>query len=280
MGIFDKVEGIVKRQMVLFSVVDTSGSMIGTKIGSVNTAIREVLPELKGIGGSDVDLKITCLKFSSGCSWMHPSPVPVENFQWNNLSADGVTDFGAACKELSDKMAKEKFMSAPSASVAPAIFLMSDGEPTDDYKSGLAALQQNNWYKYAIKVAVAIGDGLCVVLEDEESIITTIKNDGRLAFSKTTSLCDNDAIKNFRESFGFTKINGLTVATDGIADSFEPEKYLQFNKELYDNFTEIPDKAGAELEAFLPELSERGSRDDVSIAEIFRMKGKSYRGGL
>ena len=158
MGIFDNVEGIVKRQMVLFFVVDTSGSMQGTKIGAVNTAIREVLPELKGIGGSDVDLKIACLKFSSGCSWMHPSPVPVENFQWNNLSADGVTDFGSACKELSDKMSKEKFLSAPSASVAPAIFLMSDGEPTDDYKTGLDLLKQNNWYKYAIKVAVAIGD--------------------------------------------------------------------------------------------------------------------------
>jgi len=158
MGIFDKVEGIVKRQMVLFFIVDTSGSMEGTKIGAVNTAIREVIPELKGIGGSDVDLKIACLKFSSGCSWMHTSPVPVENFQWNNLSAEGVTDFGAACKELSDKMAKEKFLSAPSASVAPAIFLMSDGEPTDDYKNGLAELQKNNWYKYAIKVAVAIGD--------------------------------------------------------------------------------------------------------------------------
>jgi len=158
MGIFDNVEGIVKRQMVLFFIVDTSGSMEGTKIGAVNTAIREVIPELKDIGGSDVDLKIACLKFSSGCSWMHPSPVPVENFQWNNLSADGVTDFGAACKELSDKMAKEKFLSAPSASVAPAIFLMSDGAPTDDYRSGLAELQKNNWYKYAIKVAVAIGD--------------------------------------------------------------------------------------------------------------------------
>jgi uncharacterized protein YegL len=46
MGIFDKVEGIVKRQMVLFFIVDTSGSMMGTKIGTVNTAIREVLPEL------------------------------------------------------------------------------------------------------------------------------------------------------------------------------------------------------------------------------------------
>jgi uncharacterized protein YegL len=157
-GIFDKVEGIVKRQMVLFFVVDTSGSMMGTKIGTVNTAIREVIPELQGIGGSDVDLKLACLRFSSGCDWMHPVPIPVESFQWNTLTADGVTDMGAAFKDLASKLSKDKFLSAPSASVAPAIFLMSDGEPTDDYKSGLAELQKNNWFKYAIKVAVAIGD--------------------------------------------------------------------------------------------------------------------------
>jgi uncharacterized protein YegL len=156
---YSDVEGIVRRQMVLFFVVDTSGSMEGTKIGAVNTAIREVLPELKGIGGSDVDLKIACLKFSSGCGWMLPSPVSADSFKWNNLSADGVTDLGAAYKELSDKMNKDKFLSAPSASVAPAIFLMSDGDPTDNYKEGLAVLQKNNWYKYAIKVAIAIGDG-------------------------------------------------------------------------------------------------------------------------
>jgi uncharacterized protein YegL len=158
MRTFENVEGIVRRQMVLFFLIDTSGSMEGTKIGAVNTAIREVLPELKGIGGSDVDLRIACLHFSSGCEWMHPAPVPVENFQWSNVIANGVTDLGAACKELASKMDKNKFLSAPSASVAPAIFLMSDGEPTDDYKNGIAALHQNNWFKNAIKVAVAIGD--------------------------------------------------------------------------------------------------------------------------
>ena len=35
---------------------------------------------------------------------------------------------------------------------------MSDGEPTDDFESDLAKLKDNNWFKYAIKVAVAIGD--------------------------------------------------------------------------------------------------------------------------
>lgn len=158
MGMFDDVEGIVKRQMVLFFVIDTSGSMQGTKIGAVNTAIREVLPELKDAGGSDVDLKVACLTFSSGCEWMYPSPVASDSFQWNNVVADGCTDLGEACKELSEKLSKNGFLKAPSGSVAPAIFLMSDGEPTDDYESGLAKLKENKWFKYAIKVAVAIGD--------------------------------------------------------------------------------------------------------------------------
>jgi len=35
---------------------------------------------------------------------------------------------------------------------------MSDGQPTDDYQSGLAVLKNNRWFTHAIRVAVAIGD--------------------------------------------------------------------------------------------------------------------------
>jgi uncharacterized protein YegL len=157
-GMYDNVEGIVRRQMVLFFVIDTSGSMSGTKIGAVNTAIREVIPELKGIGGSDVDLKIAVLTFSNGCKWLYPVPIPVDTFQWNNLDADGMTDLGCALKELNTKMSKDAFLGAASGSVAPAIFLMSDGEATDDYDKGIEVIKKNNWYKYAIRVAIAIGD--------------------------------------------------------------------------------------------------------------------------
>lgn len=158
MGMFDDVEGIVKRQMVLFFVVDTSGSMQGTKIGAVNTAIREVLPELKDAGGSDIDLKVACLTFSSGCKWMYSTPIASDSFQWTNVDADGVTDLGTACRELNDKLSKNGFLKAPSGSGDTVIFLLSDGEPTDDFESGINLLQQNNWFKHGIKVAVAIGD--------------------------------------------------------------------------------------------------------------------------
>ena len=132
----------------------------------------------------------------------------------------------------------------------------------------LAGLVSDNFW-----FALQIGDGLCVVLESHDNVSTPIADDERLAFGRTTSLCDNDAIDNFREAYGFGKIDGFTVATDGITDSFAPEKYLRFNKELYGKFNQFSVKdAEKELLNFLPAISERGSRDDISIAGIFRLK--------
>ena len=41
---------------------------------------------------------------------------------------------------------------------APSSIWMSDGEPTDNDKRGLKRLKNNNWFKSAIKVAIAIGN--------------------------------------------------------------------------------------------------------------------------
>ncbi len=49
-------------------------------------------------------------------------------------------------------------MKEVSGSYAPVLFLMSDGEPTDDYRSGIEVLKHNNWFKAAIKVAIGIGN--------------------------------------------------------------------------------------------------------------------------
>jgi serine/threonine protein phosphatase PrpC len=135
------------------------------------------------------------------------------------------------------------------------------------YGSTLIAslISDNFWF------VIKIGDGNCVIINDEQAYIPSELEDARLSFGRTTSLCDSEAIDNFRESFGFSRINGLTVATDGITDSFEPEKYLQFNIGLYKKFISFPDCAEKELQEFLPDISSRGSRDDISIAGIFRM---------
>jgi uncharacterized protein YegL len=160
MSLIDNVP-IPRKTMVLFFVVDTSGSMQGSKIGTVNSAIEEVIPELKKLSeaNADAQIKVAVLEFSSGATWKNPSgPIEIENFVWNDLDASGVTDLGEACSELNEKLSVSKgFMNEATGSFAPAIFLLSDGGPTDDYKKGLESLKQNNWFKKAIKVALAIG---------------------------------------------------------------------------------------------------------------------------
>ncbi len=159
-NIYDGAVEVARRTMTLFFVVDTSGSMDGSKMGTLNAAVEEVIPEIRKISGENADaaIKIAVLEFSSGARWITPAPMDAEDFTWSFLDADGLTDFGEACKALNEKLSRKAFMSDAAGSFAPAIFLLSDGEPTDDYKPELEKLKQNNWFRKAIKVAVAIGD--------------------------------------------------------------------------------------------------------------------------
>lgn len=157
----ENVEGVTARTMVLFFLVDTSGSMTGKKIGALNEAINNVIPEIQQIStdSADAKIQIAALKFSCGAEWLYPAPIDAENFKWKYLDTDGWTDFGAACKSLNEKLSRKTgFMNAAAGSYAPAIFLLSDGEPTDEYHNALEQLNGNNWFKSAIKFAVAIGD--------------------------------------------------------------------------------------------------------------------------
>ena len=65
---FDDAEEIAKKSMVLFFLIDCSGSMGGSKIGTVNSVMEELIPEIKGIGGAAADIKLAVLKFSGGCA--------------------------------------------------------------------------------------------------------------------------------------------------------------------------------------------------------------------
>ncbi len=162
MGLNDDVE-VSRRVMVLFFLVDTSGSMSGSKIGAVNHAIEEVIPEIKSIsvGNADAQIKIAVMKFDNSVEWITKNgPEDSETFIWRSLDANGMTYMGDACKQLDKKLSTKEggFMREASGSYAPAIFMMSDGQPNDDFDGGLGALKQNNWFKAAVKVAIAIGD--------------------------------------------------------------------------------------------------------------------------
>lgn len=162
MGLLDN-ESIPRRKMILFFVIDTSGSMLGSKIGSVNDAIENVLPMIGEISDEnpDAEINVAALEFSTGTRWLYDEPKDAKEFIWQKVEADGLTSLGEACIELNKKLSRSGgFMptSTGSGYYAPAIILLSDGGPTDNFEGGLKVLQGNSWYKSAIKVAIAIGD--------------------------------------------------------------------------------------------------------------------------
>ena len=166
-----------KKSMVIFFMVDTSESMEGSKLESLNKVMGEILPELIGVGEAGTDVKVAVLSFASGCEWITPEPVLIEEYQrWEPLQAEGVTDLGDACKELCSKLSRKSFLHSPSLSYAPVIFLITDGYPTDNYRKGFDLLKKNRWFQYGLKVALAIGsnvdmDILQEFTDDEELVL-------------------------------------------------------------------------------------------------------------
>ena len=148
---------VSKKSLVIFFLIDTSGSMKGKKMGELNTVMEELIPEIRRVGEADTDVKVAVLTFSTEVRWMYSNPIPIEDFEWARLRASGVTSMGAAFKELNHRMSRNSFLNSPSLSFAPVIFLMTDGYPSDDYKEGLRELQTNSWYKYGLKAALGIG---------------------------------------------------------------------------------------------------------------------------
>ena len=163
MSLLDQVTPSPRKIMTLFYVVDTSGSMTGDKIGSVNSALEEAitvdLPDIS-TANDDAEIRVAIMQFSSGCSWITPTsgPIAIGDVIWNDLHASGLTDLGAACVELDKKLSRNEFLESQTGAYAPVILLFSDGGPTDNWEKGLEQLKKNNWFKHAIKIAIAIGE--------------------------------------------------------------------------------------------------------------------------
>jgi uncharacterized protein YegL len=138
-------------------IVDCSGSMSQDgKMQQVNFAIREALPHMRAVADENVNAEVLvrALKFASGANWTVPTPVPVHQFEWKELTAGGVTDLGHALKLVSEQLTTANM---PERGLPPVLALLSDGQPTDDYESGLRALMAQGWGKKAVRVAIAIG---------------------------------------------------------------------------------------------------------------------------
>ena len=154
--LFGDQRKIGKRPLNMFFIADASGSMSGEKIQSLNSALREVVPELRQAAKDNpmADVYVQAIAFSTGAQVHIPSE-PVEGFQWKDLRASGITDMGKALTLVADHL---KIPPMRERALPPVLILISDGHPTDDFDSGLKSLLYQPWGKKSIRIAIGIGE--------------------------------------------------------------------------------------------------------------------------
>ena len=125
--------------------------------------------------------------------------------------------------------------------------------------------------------AFHIGDGKCISFSaDKDGHISweePVPEDRECFLNTTTSICDANAINEFRYCYGGRSTFPLAVflGSDGIDDSFGEDSnlanfYVQILKKIVRS---SPDEAKSELDSTLRELGVHGSKDDKSVVCCF-----------
>jgi uncharacterized protein YegL len=148
---------ISHRPLRFYWMLDVSGSMMGEKIGKLNHAIREALPYMRDSADENphAAVEVRAMTFGTGARWVTPNPVPLADFSWTDVPVSGITDMGAAMKMMAQELSVGNM---PDRGLPPVIVLVSDGQPTDDFGSGLKALLDQPWGRRAVRIAIGIGD--------------------------------------------------------------------------------------------------------------------------
>jgi len=149
---------LATRPLHFIWIADCSGSMsIDGKIQALNNAIRESLPHMRSVADENpnAEVLVRALAFSSGAQWHVSQPTPVDEFKWDNLTADGYTDLGLALTMLAEQL---RIPPMTDRALPPVLVLISDGEPTDDFTHGLQTLMAEPWGKKAVRISIAIGE--------------------------------------------------------------------------------------------------------------------------
>ena len=139
-------------------ICDCSGSMSKHgKIEALNNAIRAAIPHMQATAfeiEERVEVLVRAISFADGAQWHISAPTPVAKFSWPDLRAGGSRDMGRALKMVGDAL---KIPPMPDHAVLPVLVLIADGQPTDDFSSGLKALREPHWANAAVRVAIAMG---------------------------------------------------------------------------------------------------------------------------
>lgn len=165
-----------RRPLDVIYAIDTSGSMWGEKIQSVNNAMHELERALREEARKNpaAEVNIRVLTFGGdNAKWHLAQRTNVENFNYEDINdVGGMTPMGSAFALIN-----EAVKNLPPRSYKPVIVLLSDGLPNDEYEQNLNDLVKSKRGANAVKIAIAIGQ------DADKDLLARFTTDSELVLS-------------------------------------------------------------------------------------------------
>ena len=145
------------RRLPVYLLLDTSGSMFGEPIEAVKNGVQTLLSTLRGDPYALETAYLSIITFNSKAEQIVPL-TELSAFQQPNINASGCTALGEARSLLSQKVDTEvtKTTAEVKGDWRPLVFIMTDGQPTDNLERGLDDFRKR---KFGMVVACAAGQG-------------------------------------------------------------------------------------------------------------------------
>lgn len=143
------------RRLPVYLVLDTSGSMAGEPIEAVKNGVQTLVAALRSDPYALETAYLSVITFDSTARQLVPlTELPL--FQMPDIQAQGTTALGDALALVASRAEQEVQRSTAEVKGdwKPLVFLMTDGEPTDDLQRGV---QQFARQKFGMVIACAAG---------------------------------------------------------------------------------------------------------------------------
>ena len=136
-------------------LLDTSSSMSGSKIDKLNEAVEKMIKSFKKAETMERFIKVAIITFGKNGVQLHTPMTEVNKIDYSPLQTGGWTPMGTALK-MAKAMIEDKTI-IKSRDYRPAVVLVSDGQPNDDWQAPLDEFISTGRTKKCDRLALAIG---------------------------------------------------------------------------------------------------------------------------
>lgn len=166
------------RRLPVYILADCSESMAGPGIDEINRGIKTIVSTLQSNPMALETVHLSLITFSRYAKQVVPL-TEILSFQAPHLSVRPGTALGAATQLLLQCMQREVVKASPvtKGDYKPLVFLFTDGQPTDDWKSAVAMFKKANSPKVANVYAIGCGPDVDTsILRELTDIVLNMNN--------------------------------------------------------------------------------------------------------